>query len=160
MLGLDYSKIFIVAVVALIVIGPKDLPRVLRTIGQVVGRMQRIRSALQAQFTELMKEADIDGVKKEFDAMGRAAEMDLNLARDPKTVMRGHLPEAAPQAPASSASAPDAPAYVSPEMQAYLAPLTPEPPAVAEGDALAKTSASTGEAAGETARPALAPTPI
>jgi sec-independent protein translocase protein TatB len=51
----DPSKIFLVGVVALIVIGPKDLPRVMRTVGQVVGRMRRMANEFQQQFNEAMR---------------------------------------------------------------------------------------------------------
>jgi sec-independent protein translocase protein TatB len=73
----DPSKIFLVGVVALIVIGPKDLPRVMRTVGQVVGRMRRMANEFQQQFNEAMREAELEDVKKELAAMNDAAKVDV-----------------------------------------------------------------------------------
>ncbi len=85
----DPSKIFIVGVVALIVIGPKELPRVMRTVGQVVGRMRRMANEFQQQFNEAMREAELEDVKKELAAMNEAAKVevkDVDVSFDPKTL--------------------------------------------------------------------------
>jgi sec-independent protein translocase protein TatB len=82
----DPSKIFLVGVVALIVIGPKDLPRVMRTVGQVVGRMRRMANEFQQQFNEAMREAELEDVKKELAAMNDAAKVEVegvNVSFDP-----------------------------------------------------------------------------
>ncbi len=85
----DPSKIFLVGVVALIVIGPKELPRVMRTVGQVVGRMRRMASEFQQQFNEAMREAELEDVKKELAAMNEAAKVEvtgLDVSFDPATL--------------------------------------------------------------------------
>src|SRR5579872_3177454 len=85
----DPSKIFIVGVVALIVIGPKELPRVMRTVGQVVGRMRRMANEFQAQFNEAMREAELEDVKKELAAMNEAAKVEVtgvDVSFDPATL--------------------------------------------------------------------------
>jgi len=69
MFDLDVSKMLIVGLVALLVVGPKDLPRVLRTVGQVVGKMRRMAAEIQTQILDAAKEADLEGVKKEFGAI-------------------------------------------------------------------------------------------
>jgi sec-independent protein translocase protein TatB len=82
----DPSKIFLVGVVALIVIGPKELPRVMRTVGQVVGRMRRMANEFQQQFNEAMREAELEDVKKELAAMNDAAKVEvtgLDVSFDP-----------------------------------------------------------------------------
>jgi sec-independent protein translocase protein TatB len=89
MFDLDAGKILVVGVVALIVIGPKDLPRVLRTVGQKVGKMRRMASEFQNQFMEAIKEADLEDVKKEFTAIRDAAVVDVAL--DPVAVMRDEM---------------------------------------------------------------------
>ena len=78
----DPSKIFIVGVVALIVIGPKELPRVMRTVGQVVGRMRRMAAEFQQQFNEAMREAELEDVRKELAAMNDAAKVDVSTEID------------------------------------------------------------------------------
>jgi sec-independent protein translocase protein TatB len=85
----DPSKIFLVGVVALIVIGPKELPRVMRTVGQVVGRMRKMANEFQQQFNEAMREAELEDVKKELAAMNDAAKVEvtgLDVSFDPATL--------------------------------------------------------------------------
>ena len=60
MFDLDISKMIIVGIVALAVIPPKDLPRVMRTVGQTLGRMRRMATELQGQFMEAMREVERD----------------------------------------------------------------------------------------------------
>jgi len=85
----DPGKLLIVAIVALLVIGPKDLPRVLRTVGQVVGKMRRMAAEFQGQFMEALKEAELDDVKKELTAIGESAKIDGSF--DPTTLMRDEM---------------------------------------------------------------------
>jgi sec-independent protein translocase protein TatB len=92
MFDLDAGKIIVVGVVALIVIGPKDLPRVLRTVGQTVGRMRRMATEFQNQFAEAIKEADLEDVKKEFSALKDAAIIDTSF--DAASVMREEITSA------------------------------------------------------------------
>ena len=69
MLDFDISKMLVVAIVALAVIPPKDLPRVMRTVGQVMGRMRRMAAEFQGQFMDAMREVELDSVKKELDSV-------------------------------------------------------------------------------------------
>jgi len=67
MFDFDVSKLLIFGIVALAVIPPKDLPRVMRTVGQALGRMRRMAAEFQGQFMQAMREAELDDVKKELD---------------------------------------------------------------------------------------------
>ncbi len=86
----------IVGIVALAVIPPKDLPRVLRTVGQYVGKMRRMASEFQGQFMDAMKEAekaaDLESMKKEFSAIEKATEVDM--AYDPAQHIRADITSA------------------------------------------------------------------
>lgn len=64
--GLGYTELFVIAVVAIIVIGPKDLPRVLRALGQTVAKMRGMAREFQGHLDGAMKEAGLDDVKREF----------------------------------------------------------------------------------------------
>jgi sec-independent protein translocase protein TatB len=64
--GLGYSEIFVIAVVAIIVIGPKDLPRVLRALGKTMAKMRGMAREFQGHLDGAMKEAGLDDIKKEF----------------------------------------------------------------------------------------------
>jgi sec-independent protein translocase protein TatB len=89
MFDIDAGKILVVGVVALLVIGPKDLPRVLRTVGQTVGKMRRMATEFQNQFMEAIKEADLEDVKKEISAINESAKIDS--AFDPASLMRQEI---------------------------------------------------------------------
>ena len=106
MFDLDISKMLIVAIVALAVIPPKDLPRVMRTVGQTIGKMRRMATEFQGQFMEAMREvereADLESVKKEFQAINDQAKIDTSF--DPAGLMREDMTKAV----ATSAGAPEA----------------------------------------------------
>ena len=89
MFDIDAGKILVVGVVALLVIGPKDLPRVLRTVGQTVGKMRRMAAEFQNQFAEAIKEADLEDVKKEFSAIRDSANIDTSF--DAASLMRDEI---------------------------------------------------------------------
>ena len=69
MFDFDVGKLLIFGIVALAVIPPKDLPRVMRVVGQALGRMRRMAAEFQGQFMDAMREADLDSVKKELDSV-------------------------------------------------------------------------------------------
>ena len=106
MFDLDISKMIIVAIVALAVIPPKDLPRVMRTVGQTLGKMRRMASEFQGQFMEAMREvereADLESVKKEFQAINDQAKIDTNF--DPVGMVRDDMTKAV-EGPAEAAEA-------------------------------------------------------
>ncbi len=70
MFEVGWSEILIIVVVALVVIGPKDLPRVLRTAGQMLGRVRRMAGEFQSTFNQALREAErqaeIDDLKKKL----------------------------------------------------------------------------------------------
>lgn len=71
MFDITSSKLLILAVVALIVVGPKDLPILLRTVGKYLGVIRRQAAEFRSHFDEAMREAELDQLKKEFEAAAR-----------------------------------------------------------------------------------------
>jgi sec-independent protein translocase protein TatB len=71
--GIGYTELFLVAVVAIIVIGPKDLPRVLRALGKTVAKMRGMAREFQGHLDSAMKETGFDEVKKEFNNIKNAS---------------------------------------------------------------------------------------
>jgi len=69
MFDIGWSELLIIAVVAIIVVGPRDLPRMLRTVGQQVGKLRRLAGDFRSQFDEALKEADLDDLKKDVDSL-------------------------------------------------------------------------------------------
>ena len=64
MFDIGWSELLVIGVVALIAIGPKELPGVLRTVGQWMGKIRRMASEFQGQFHEAMREAEMADLKK------------------------------------------------------------------------------------------------
>ena len=79
MLDFDASKLLIIGVVALVVIGPKDLPRVLRQVGQMVGKLRRMAGDFQGQFMDAMKEADLQDLRDEVAKLKNTASLDVDF---------------------------------------------------------------------------------
>lgn len=64
MLGFSWSELLVVVAVAVFVIGPKDIPKVMYGIGRVVRRLQYVRFALSQQFDDVLKAGDIDELRR------------------------------------------------------------------------------------------------
>jgi sec-independent protein translocase protein TatB len=73
MFDIGWSELVVIAVVALIAIGPKELPGVLRMVGQWMGKARKMASEFQGQFQEAMREAEMADLKKSFDEVKEAA---------------------------------------------------------------------------------------
>src|SRR5438270_4935562 len=73
MFDIGWSELVVIAVVALIAIGPKELPGVLRMIGQWMGKARKMAAEFQGQFQEAMREAEMADLKKSFDEVKEAA---------------------------------------------------------------------------------------
>ena len=150
MFDIDAGKILVVGVVALLVIGPKDLPRVLRTVGQTVGKMRRMATEFQNQFMEAIKEADLEDVKKEISAIDESAQIDGSF--DPASLMRHEITTAVEgpgeigQSVVDLTGAPDASA---PAPTKDIGEPIPEPAARIRS---ARTGAGKGRSAGERGR--------
>jgi sec-independent protein translocase protein TatB len=73
MFDIGWSELVVVGVVALIAIGPKELPGVLRMVGQWMGKVRRMASEFQGQFQEAMREAEMADLKKQVDDIASTA---------------------------------------------------------------------------------------
>jgi sec-independent protein translocase protein TatB len=73
MFGIGWSEFVVIGVVALIAIGPKELPGVLRMVGQSLGKVRRMANEFQGQFQEAMREAEMADVRKELDDLSKSA---------------------------------------------------------------------------------------
>src|SRR5262245_24030920 len=152
MLDVGWSELLVIGIVALIFIGPKELPTVLRTVGQWMGKIRRMASEFQGQFQEAMREAEMEDLKKHVDSMTQnfdplesvRKEVEAATAIDdqPKTTASEPTASgptasqtAASQAPASQASETAAtsdtqatPSAQTPAVEAPVAPAEPAPP--------------------------------
>ena len=73
MFDIGWSEFLVIAIVALIAIGPKELPGVLRMVGQWMGKARKMAAEFQGQFQEAMREAEMADLKKTFDEVKEAA---------------------------------------------------------------------------------------
>jgi sec-independent protein translocase protein TatB len=69
MFDFSWAELLLIGMVALVMIGPKELPAVLRTLGQWTAKLRRMAAELQNQFQEVMREAEIADLKKRADEM-------------------------------------------------------------------------------------------
>lgn len=69
MLDVGWSEMLVIAVVMIVVVGPKDLPQMLRTFGRMTTKMRGMANDFQRQFNEALKEAELEDVKKSVDSL-------------------------------------------------------------------------------------------
>jgi len=133
MFDIGWSEFAVIAVVALIAIGPKELPGVLRMVGQWVGKARKMASEFQGQFQEAMREAEMADLKKSFDEVREAAsgfaigDVMTSLHKDVTSALGDDKPATeavtttseTPATPASEtpASEPAQPLVITPEAQ-------------------------------------------
>src|SRR5579863_3758888 len=131
MFDFAWSEIMVIALIALVVIGPKDLPRVLRSLGKWASRARMIAREFQGSIDQMIRESELDEVRREVQKVA-AIDLDHQIKStvDPTGELGKELssPTALPAEPAK------------------------EPPAIASG---------TGELEppSETASPAVTPAP-
>jgi sec-independent protein translocase protein TatB len=93
MFGVDSSELAVVAVLALIFIGPKDLPRVLRTLGYWVGRVRGMARHFTAGIETMVRDAELE-------------EMEKRWREENERIMQLHPPDAHYPEPGQAAAAP------------------------------------------------------
>jgi sec-independent protein translocase protein TatB len=133
------------------VIGPKELPTVLRTVGQWVTKIRRMAAEFQGQFQEAMREAEMADLKKQVDDIGSSAQNFSNF--DPIGTIRKEVSSVFDEKTLT-------PAATEPLVSADAPPAPPsEPPAATTADASAPAAPSSSEPAAPTAAPASAEPP-
>src|SRR3984893_4631426 len=153
MFGIDSSELLLIAIVALVVIGPKELPGLLRTWGKWMAQMRGMAAEFRGHVDEMVRQSDLDEVKKQLTA---SSGLDLQ-SLDPTKEIRSHIqegmaegekaiaegksvfdnplaePESAPQIAAETLA--ETPAETLVETAAETAPVAPETPAVVTAEA-------------------------
>ena len=128
MFDVSWGKLVLIGVVALIVIGPKELPTVLRTVGQWMGKIRRMASEFQGQFNEAMREAEMADLKKQFDETTSSLQSVLDPTKATSEIEKLIGDPLNPQDNASATSTPATPP---------ADPATPSPDTAAAADPLA-----------------------
>ncbi|AWB21113.1 twin-arginine translocase subunit TatB [Methylobacterium currus] len=166
MFDMSWGEVMLIGGVALVVIGPKDLPKALRTVGQVTARLKRMAGEFQSQFSEAMREAELDEVRREVEGINRSVSSATAAGFNPVQTIRNEikgavdgapkpatmaLPGADPLAAEPSATAlPEPPAPIDPAAPPAYQP--PEP--AAEKPSVSALAAATAQLKADAARAA------
>jgi len=133
--GVGYTELVVIALVAIIVIGPKDLPRVLRGLGRMMNKARGMAREFQGHMDAAMKEAGLDEVKRDLQsiknpvaAVKESVASEFKKQDDDFKKYFGTLNDTAKPTPPSPAEPPTA---VEPAAIAE-APATPPPPSKVE----------------------------
>ena len=159
MFDIGWSELVVIAVVALIAIGPKELPAVLRTVGQYMGKIRRMASEFQGQFQEAMREAEMADLKKSVDEMTDVAKgfTDFDPLASVKKEVDSFAADPLATTPSVSASpeaaAPGTPAPMSsdatiPQSSPAIAPEAPQPQPETKADTASETKSGTTPGSG------------
>ena len=138
MLDIGWTELLVIGVIALVVVGPKDLPRVLRYVGYWVGKARSMAREFQRAIDQYSKEADLEDVKKMASAPGRAKSAIKN-AIDPKGALTKDMADTESSIKAGLKDA-TKPAAATP------AATTPSPPAATPAASTATGSAAPPQA--------------
>lgn len=128
--GVNFSEILIIGVVALIVIGPRDLPKLARTVAGYVKQARGLARDFQKSFDDMGRALEIEDLRKEVEALKRGDPLkDVTkeiqaLERDIKTAERKMAP---PPRPTPIAPRPSTPTLVSSTPAAPVAPASAAP---------------------------------
>lgn len=149
MLDVGWTEILVIAIVLIIVVGPKDLPQMLRTFGRMMSKMRGMAGDFRQQFDEALREADLEDVKK---TIGEAQKLNpLNTIREAVNPLRqmGDEIKADLQKATSSISTPTSAANPAESVSGTPAAL----PAEAQKPASADTAAAAPLKAAATEKP-------
>lgn len=151
MFDIGWVELMLIAVVAVVVVGPKDLPRAMRVVGQWTGKMKRMAREFQGQFNEALREAELDTVRKDVEAIGKIdplagvrkemAKVDTAVRDAAKADAK---PAAAASAPAAAEPLTETEAPAPPEEPHAIPPAEPKVPAAAASPAEPAAEAGTG----------------
>lgn len=82
--GIGGSELVLIAIVALIIVGPKDLPKLLRQLGRFVAKMRSMADEFRASFDDMARQSELDDLRKEVEALrsGKSVSPIINDIRE------------------------------------------------------------------------------
>ena len=105
MFDIGWSELLVIAVVAIVVVGPKDLPKLMRSFGHYAGKLRRAASDFQRQLEEAMRESEVEEVRKAIESV-RTETPSLDLKAPIDKPMMLPKPAATPEAEPSAKATP------------------------------------------------------
>ena len=91
MLDIGWTEILVIAVIALFVVGPKDIPKALRTVGVWVGKLRSLSREFQSTVEDAVRDTELDEVKKQIESAKTGFQKEINESVDPKGELTGML---------------------------------------------------------------------
>jgi len=73
--GIGFSELLLLALAALIIVGPKDLPLMMRKAGQMVGKARAMAREFQAAFEDIARQSELDDLRREIEDLKRTNAM-------------------------------------------------------------------------------------
>ena len=107
MLDIGWTEMLVIAVVAIVVIGPKDLPKAMRAVGQWLGAARRVARDFRDSVDDMVRESELDELRRETEQMSKFSIEDPKPAAPPPAP-RTAIEPSAPAAPPAEAAAPPA----------------------------------------------------
>jgi len=156
MFGIDSPELLVIAIVALVVIGPKELPNLLRSWGKWMTKMRGMASEFRGHVDEMVRQSDLDDVKKQLDAVPGLDLQSLDPTKQIKSMIQEGVTEGE-KALADAKSAIDNP-LVEPESAPQIAAEGTAEPAPAVTEPAPEPSPAVAEVAAP-AEP-VAPAPV
>ena len=104
MFDIGFAELLVLAVIAMVVIGPERLPGVMRTVGKTVGQARRFVTGLQNQIEQEIK---LDELNKKI--MAETKDLDIDLNKPASSLLKDEEPAPAETATAASTELPEAP---------------------------------------------------
>ena len=85
--GIGATELLLIGIIALIVVGPKDLPLLMRRVGQFMGKARRMAADFRASFDEMARQSELDELRKEVEAL-RTGSMAKPLGAETEATFR------------------------------------------------------------------------
>jgi len=143
--GLGFSEILVLGVIALLVVGPKDLPLMLRKLGRQMARLRGLAAEFRTGFDELARQAELDELKREVEALRRGQvftdiEMEAMRTLEPLPPREERTEEIVPATeltsniglmdgnPTPPPAPPESPPVPPPQAPPEVPPISPPPP--------------------------------
>lgn len=132
MFDISWGEMLIIGAVALVVIGPKELPKALRTLGQMTTKLRRMAGEFRSQFDDAIREAEFDDIKRDLRGVDEAARSATTSGFDPIGAIRNEIKTAVESKPGPEAGVSTAAVMIateggaSPETRIEV-PATPDP---------------------------------
>ncbi len=159
MLDIGWTEVLVISVVVLFVVGPRDIPKVLRTVGQWAGKIRALAKEFRESVDDAVREAELDEVRKTVEAARGGFRDEIRATVDPggeltRSLQDVRVPSESKKPANAAAAEEDAPAE---PVAAPPSPPPARPPTVSSGTPVPQPAGATARAQSETKEAASRP---